>query len=359
MDREHEYVAQWFRTIIEARRLTQAAFGRMIGCRRDEVNRTLKGRRVKSVLTRLPDIAARLNVELPDRLEEFAARQAAPDEYAEVANPTHLDSAQRQALMAGFLRSVFGAVPESLPSLDTVDFFQPGSPLFLSVVSIADAQPGGHDLLMNGLSEVTFPLSVLAERTEHLVRDVDPINAAEAFWRYYELSKRWIAFRQEVHMYPCRHLCPRTTIEEYLNLGFFPRDDALNYSHVHFAYMQQRIAHVESLIALLARESPKFSLGLLRSVEAVDRTDYLVKRQFAVYGEYFPRAGSSTAFMFSDVQLTESFSAHFDAIWNDPRQVETDQERVLGWLYEQLDLLRSKASSQKVPLAGRYHGQYR
>jgi hypothetical protein len=214
---------------------------------------------------------------------------------------------------------------------------------FSRIVAESENVDGNRYLLMDGLSELTAPLSVhrergasfLAQTTDHDMRQkMEALLAVRA--------QREAIFERQIQRWQYRDMCPMQAIRHYIQTGIYSPDDIFAALGCPPLTPAQRVAHLTHLIHRL-ENCPNYELGLVDENvydTGMYQTFWLVKAGHSVFLECQSRTaegnGEEIDLAISNARIVDAFQEHYYRLWAQLVPVNRDKRHVIAWLKAQL-----------------------
>lgn len=249
---------------------------------------------------------------------------------------SHQPGRQRELLHANLRRIREASIP-------IVSVFPSLSVEFSRAIADSESAEGHRCLVMNGLSELTIPLSIHQERAESiLVKTSDPLTRQKVKDLLATRAQREAAFERQVHRWQHRDVCPMGAIQDYVKTGVYSPDDIFGALGCPPLTSAQRATHLKHLIHRL-ETCPNYELGLVdESVHDVSvyQTFWLVKAGHVVLLECQSLTAEGreeeTDLAISEPRVVDAFYEHFFRLWAHLGPVNQDKQHVVAWLKAQL-----------------------
>jgi transposase-like protein len=241
------------------------------------------------------------------------------------------------------IRTVSVPIVTPFPSL-SVEFSQ--------AITAAESAEGNRYLVMNGLSELTIPLSIHQARAEDIL--AQPTDSA-TYQKVQELlairKQRADIFERRVQQWRYRDVCPMSAIRHYVKTGIFSPDDVFTALGCPPLTPAQRRDHLNHLIYRL-ETCPNYELGLVdESVHdaAIYHTFWLVKGGHMVLLECQSLTAEGEEeeidLAISEPRIVDAFYEHFFRLWEQLRPLNRDKQHVIAWLKAQLSEITRASTS--------------
>jgi len=224
---------------------------------------------------------------------------------------------------------------------------------FLAEITRAEEREGERYLIMDGLSEVTVPMSITEERARNIkVENDEQREAVRTLLKH--RRRRWTAFRENLRRWSCRDICPKSAIRRMVEEGRYSPDDSLVDLGALPETPKQVLEHLE-LVLNLVENYPNYELGLLDDVPpSVQRTFALCKRRHIVLVETHTSderdkdKAVELALAITEPSVVEAFRPYFLGIWDSLPPANKEKSEVAKWLRQQIESLRQRIARGEV-----------
>jgi hypothetical protein len=275
------------------------------------------------------------------KLREFVAVPGVGMLELKVAKEPHIDALIRYGPGEQFDRHYALLRRTREASKPVVMTYPPLSVEFSRAIHEAEAAEGDRYLVMNGLSELTIPLSIHRERADKILAQRVSQTVREKVRELLAIrTKRQAVFEQQIQRWHYRDICPMQAIRRYLRTGFYSPDDVFGALGAPPLTPEQRVHHLTGLIQRLEMY-PNYELGLVDEVldASIYQTFWLIK----VGGEVLLECQSRNAGAREEIDLAvkephiiDAFRERHLRLWAQLVPAHRDKEQVIAWLRAQM-----------------------
>lgn len=211
---------------------------------------------------------------------------------------------------------------------------------------VVEAESGDGDryLIMAGLSELTVPLDIHAERTQGILdQDLPEETHDKARAALKVRTDRHEGFKREIQRWRYFDICPLQAIRDYLGSGVIASDDLLSALGAPNLTPTQMAFHLTQLIERL-RKYPNYELGLVEDEldPSLYKSFWLVKTGKVVLLECpssqgAPGAEEEIDLAVEEPQIVKAFRERFLQYWAQLKPLHRDKDWVINWLSDRRD----------------------